>query len=84
MAPKGWGNNNNAETGAAAWAKAAGSGFLAAAIRGEVAAIREAVVTQAEEAIREAVGIPAAEDIRLVAARGDIPTTILAGVAHVR
>ena len=59
-----------------AWA-AVGSAFLAAATRAAVA------VTQAGAAIQAvAEVIPAQEeDIRLMAAKGDIPTMILAAVA---
>ena len=84
MPPKGWANNNGAGIGVAEW-EAVGSVILAAAIRAAV------VVTQAvdiqvvagiqAEATPVAEAIQAVGDIRLMAAKGDIPTTILAAVA---
>jgi hypothetical protein len=70
--------NNNAETVAGAW-EAEGSDFQAAVIREAVVVIPAgAAATQAVAVIR------AAEDIRLMAAKGDIPTTILAVAVRVR
>jgi hypothetical protein len=77
--------SNVAEIGEAASDKAVGSDFRAAAIR----AVEEDIQVE-EEAIQAAVGIPAVvatrvvEAIRMTAAKGDIPTMILAGAEFVR
>jgi hypothetical protein len=74
-----------------AWAaKAAGSGFRAAVIREAVVirvaeAIRAVVAILEAEAIRAAGVIRvAAEDIRMVAPKADIPRTILAEAGHLQ
>ena len=73
------------EIGAAAWEAAVawaavGSVFLAAATRAAVAVTLAVQVTQAGAEV-----IPAQEeDIRLMAAKGDIPTMILAVAVRVR
>jgi hypothetical protein len=83
LPPKGWANNNAAGIGAAAW-EAAGSVFLAAAIPA-VAGIHAAAGIQAVvEVTPVAEVIRAAGDIRLMAAKGDIPTMILAVAVRVR
>ena len=77
--------SNVVETGAAAWVKAAGSDFRGAAIR---AAAED--IPAVEEDILAAVGIQAVgatqvvEVIRMTAAKGDIPTMILAEAGCVR
>jgi len=86
LPPKEWANNNVAGIGAAAW-EAVGSVFLAAAIRAAVAVTQAGAAIQVVEAIRAVAAIRAAgviravEDIRLMAAKGDIPTMILAAAA---
>jgi hypothetical protein len=79
LPPKGWANNNAAGIGAAAW-EAAGLVFLAAAIPA-VAVIPAADIQAVVEVTPVAEVIRAAGDIRLMAAKGDIPTMTLAAVA---
>jgi hypothetical protein len=80
--PTAWANNNVAEIGAAAWEavvawEAVGSVFLAAVIRAAVAVTLVVAVIPVAEVIR------AAGDIRqMAAAKGDIPTMILAAAVE--
>jgi hypothetical protein len=72
------------ETAAGEWAKAEGSDFRVAVVVIRVAG----AIRVAAEAIREAVGTPAVEDIRLgvvkVVVKGAIPTMIRAEAVCVR